>query len=159
MNHLFRQLWWHDEGQDIAEYAVMLAVILVVVPLVGLGGIVLPARSSVGRENRGASIEIEGYVALQMNGVTKISAGGKVKSPSTGGCYDLNSAINRRRVDAGSVTFCAEASDILKSLRIRCRWPADRHLLPLQSRHGAYRSSCDPSPRQLQEPPASILAV
>ena len=31
MNHLFRKLWWHDEGQDIAEYAVMLAVILVVV--------------------------------------------------------------------------------------------------------------------------------
>jgi Flp pilus assembly pilin Flp len=28
---LFRKLWWHDEGQDIAEYAVMLAVILVVV--------------------------------------------------------------------------------------------------------------------------------
>ena len=31
MNHLLRQLWWHDEGQDIAEYAVMLAVILVIV--------------------------------------------------------------------------------------------------------------------------------
>ena len=31
MNHLFRKLWLHDEGQDIAEYAVMLAVILVVV--------------------------------------------------------------------------------------------------------------------------------
>jgi Flp pilus assembly pilin Flp len=28
---LFRKLWWHNEGQDIAEYAVMLAVILVVV--------------------------------------------------------------------------------------------------------------------------------
>jgi Flp pilus assembly pilin Flp len=28
---LFRKLCWHDEGQDIAEYAVMLAVILVVV--------------------------------------------------------------------------------------------------------------------------------
>jgi Flp pilus assembly pilin Flp len=28
---LFRKLWWHDAGQDIAEYAVMLAVILVVV--------------------------------------------------------------------------------------------------------------------------------
>jgi len=26
-----RKLWSHDEGQDIAEYAVMLAVILVVV--------------------------------------------------------------------------------------------------------------------------------
>ena len=31
MDHLFRKLWRHDEGQDIAEYAVMLAVILVVV--------------------------------------------------------------------------------------------------------------------------------
>ena len=32
MNHLLSRLWWHDdEGQDIAEYAVMLAVILVVV--------------------------------------------------------------------------------------------------------------------------------
>jgi Flp pilus assembly pilin Flp len=31
LNHLFRNLWWHDEGQDIAEYAVMLAVILVLV--------------------------------------------------------------------------------------------------------------------------------
>jgi Flp pilus assembly pilin Flp len=30
MNHLLRKLW-HDEGQDIAEYAVMLAVILVLV--------------------------------------------------------------------------------------------------------------------------------
>jgi Flp pilus assembly pilin Flp len=30
MNHLFR-LWHEDEGQDIAEYAVMLAVILVIV--------------------------------------------------------------------------------------------------------------------------------
>jgi len=26
-----RKLWWHEEGQDIAEYAVMLAVILVLV--------------------------------------------------------------------------------------------------------------------------------
>jgi Flp pilus assembly pilin Flp len=31
MNDLLRKLWWHDEGQDIAEYAVMLAVILVLV--------------------------------------------------------------------------------------------------------------------------------
>jgi Flp pilus assembly pilin Flp len=32
MIHLLRQLWWQDEeGQDIAEYAVMLAVILVLV--------------------------------------------------------------------------------------------------------------------------------
>jgi Flp pilus assembly pilin Flp len=28
---LFHKLWWQDEGQDIAEYAVMLAVILVIV--------------------------------------------------------------------------------------------------------------------------------
>ncbi len=27
----FRQLWWQEDGQDIAEYAVMLAVILVIV--------------------------------------------------------------------------------------------------------------------------------
>jgi Flp pilus assembly pilin Flp len=31
MNHLVRKLWRDDEGQDIAEYAVMLAVILVLV--------------------------------------------------------------------------------------------------------------------------------
>lgn len=31
MNHLQRKLWRDDEGQDIAEYAVMLAVILVLV--------------------------------------------------------------------------------------------------------------------------------
>jgi Flp pilus assembly pilin Flp len=31
MNRLLRKLWHHDEGQDIAEYAVMLAVILVLV--------------------------------------------------------------------------------------------------------------------------------
>jgi Flp pilus assembly pilin Flp len=31
MSHLLRKLWKHDEGQDIAEYAVMLAVILVIV--------------------------------------------------------------------------------------------------------------------------------
>jgi Flp pilus assembly pilin Flp len=31
MSHLFHQLWRHEEGQDIAEYAVMLAVILVIV--------------------------------------------------------------------------------------------------------------------------------
>lgn len=30
MDH-FRRLWQEDEGQDIAEYAVMLAVILVIV--------------------------------------------------------------------------------------------------------------------------------
>jgi Flp pilus assembly pilin Flp len=30
MDHLWR-LWYDDEGQDIAEYAVMLAVILVIV--------------------------------------------------------------------------------------------------------------------------------
>jgi Flp pilus assembly pilin Flp len=29
--NLFRRLWSEDEGQDIAEYAVMLAVILVIV--------------------------------------------------------------------------------------------------------------------------------
>ena len=31
MNHLLRKLCDNDEGQDIAEYAVMLAVILVLV--------------------------------------------------------------------------------------------------------------------------------
>ena len=31
LSHLLRKLWRHDEGQDIAEYAVMLAVILVIV--------------------------------------------------------------------------------------------------------------------------------
>ena len=31
MTHLLYKLWWHEEGQDIAEYAVMLAVILVLV--------------------------------------------------------------------------------------------------------------------------------
>ncbi len=31
MAHLLRKLWSQEEGQDIAEYAVMLAVILVVV--------------------------------------------------------------------------------------------------------------------------------
>ena len=31
MKHVLRKLWHDDEGQDIAEYAVMLAVILVIV--------------------------------------------------------------------------------------------------------------------------------
>lgn len=31
MKNLLRQVWMDDEGQDIAEYALMLAVILVVV--------------------------------------------------------------------------------------------------------------------------------
>src|SRR5215831_16045434 len=31
MTNMFRQLWSQDEAQDIAEYAVMLAVILVIV--------------------------------------------------------------------------------------------------------------------------------
>ena len=31
MNRLLQRLWGQDEGQDIAEYAVMLAVILVLV--------------------------------------------------------------------------------------------------------------------------------
>ncbi len=31
MSHLLRNLWTDDEGQDIAEYAVMVAVILIVV--------------------------------------------------------------------------------------------------------------------------------
>ena len=31
MNHLLHKLWQDDAGQDIAEYAVMLAVILVLV--------------------------------------------------------------------------------------------------------------------------------
>ena len=31
MTHLAKLLWRNDEGQDIAEYAVMLAVILVIV--------------------------------------------------------------------------------------------------------------------------------
>lgn len=31
VKHLSRKLWWQDEGQDVAEYSVMLAVILVVI--------------------------------------------------------------------------------------------------------------------------------
>jgi Flp pilus assembly pilin Flp len=31
MNHFLRSMWSNEEGQDIAEYAVMLAVILVIV--------------------------------------------------------------------------------------------------------------------------------
>ena len=31
MKHLAKLLWRNDEGQDVAEYAVMLAVILVIV--------------------------------------------------------------------------------------------------------------------------------
>ena len=38
MSVLFGKLWQEDEGQDIAEYAVMLAVILVIV--VGTVGLV-----------------------------------------------------------------------------------------------------------------------
>jgi Flp pilus assembly pilin Flp len=31
MSEIIGRLWWEDSGQDIAEYAVMLAVILVLV--------------------------------------------------------------------------------------------------------------------------------
>jgi Flp pilus assembly pilin Flp len=31
MNKLLQQFWSNDEGQDVAEYAVMLAVILIIV--------------------------------------------------------------------------------------------------------------------------------
>jgi len=31
LKHLFRKLWRQEEGQDVAEYSVMLAVILVVI--------------------------------------------------------------------------------------------------------------------------------
>jgi len=31
MSHLIRTIWLNEEGQDIAEYSVMLAVILVIV--------------------------------------------------------------------------------------------------------------------------------
>ena len=31
VKHLFAKLWWQNEGQDVAEYSVMLAVILVVI--------------------------------------------------------------------------------------------------------------------------------
>ena len=31
MNYLVRTMWANDEGQDIAEYSIMLAVILVIV--------------------------------------------------------------------------------------------------------------------------------
>jgi Flp pilus assembly pilin Flp len=31
MSHLIRTMWLNEEGQDIAEYSVMLAVILVIV--------------------------------------------------------------------------------------------------------------------------------
>ena len=31
MNHFMRSLWLDEQGQDIAEYSVMLAVILVIV--------------------------------------------------------------------------------------------------------------------------------
>ena len=31
MTDFLRDVWWQEEGQDIAEYAVMLAVILVLV--------------------------------------------------------------------------------------------------------------------------------
>jgi Flp pilus assembly pilin Flp len=31
MNHFLAKLWFNEEGQDVAEYAVMLAVILVIV--------------------------------------------------------------------------------------------------------------------------------
>jgi len=31
MSKFIRRIWWEDDGQDIAEYAVMLAVILVLV--------------------------------------------------------------------------------------------------------------------------------
>jgi Flp pilus assembly pilin Flp len=31
MNHFMKRLWADEEGQDIAEYSVMLAVILVIV--------------------------------------------------------------------------------------------------------------------------------
>ena len=31
MARFLRQLWWDERGQDVAEYAVMLAVVLVIV--------------------------------------------------------------------------------------------------------------------------------
>ena len=46
MQHLLNRLWYDDQGQDIAEYAVMLAVILLlVVGTIKLIGTTPAARS------------------------------------------------------------------------------------------------------------------
>jgi Flp pilus assembly pilin Flp len=57
MAHLLRKLWSQEEGQDIAEYAVMLAVILVLV----IGTIRL-----VGTNANGAS----GWLLAQLDSIT-----------------------------------------------------------------------------------------
>jgi Flp pilus assembly pilin Flp len=51
MKGLIRRLWSEDEGQDIAEYAVMLAVILVIVVgtirLIGANNVFSSVASSI----------------------------------------------------------------------------------------------------------------
>ena len=106
---------------DQAVVPMAMSVILIVVPLVRLGGIVLSTGAGTSSENRRALVKVKRNVAFEMDRVTKISACRKVKRAAAGRGYGLDPFIYRRGIDGTSIAVRAEAANVIQGTAAESR--------------------------------------
>jgi len=99
------------ENKAVVKMAV--AVVLIVIPLVGLGSIVLPSRSGTGGKDGHTLRQIKIYSALEVNRVAEISARQEVQSAASRSGDGFDGAIDGRSVDRIPVTLGAEFANIV----------------------------------------------
>src|SRR5262245_36546703 len=92
---------------------VTVAVVLVFVPRVGLGGIILASGARLCRQDRGPGIQIEPDLTLQVNRKAGINAGWKAYDSAAGSCDRFNRFIDGRRVDRRAVALSAKGSHVV----------------------------------------------
>src|SRR5689334_22449346 len=135
-----------------------MAIVLIMVPLVRLGGIVLAASTRVRRQNGCALIEIKRHLALQTNGVAKISACRKMKRAAAGRSNRFYGSVDGWIIYCGAVALRAECANVIKGLKCSSRsWSGLGRFLGRQS---GGRSGCrasDTGSRKMQELPARTL--
>src|SRR5205085_5547841 len=96
---------------------VAVAVVLIVVPLIRLGGVVLAPSTCIRGENGRSLIEIESNFALEMNGVTKVGACGKMDRAAARRSCRVDGLIDSWSIYCRAVTLGAKRANVINGLR------------------------------------------
>ena len=92
--------------------------ILVSIRRVGFGGIVtIRTHSRVCRQDRRTRLELNGHMALQMNGKAPVSSGGHTDDAAARAVRGVDGSVDRGMVEGLTVSHRAERSDVENSGR------------------------------------------
>src|SRR5690606_10538422 len=85
-------------------------IVLILIMWIGFGCIIILWIFT--GQDHAAVVEIQGHMALQMNGSGKISAGGEKHRAPTGIMCCFNSPVNSRRIVGMPITFRSIIADV-----------------------------------------------